>query len=368
MAKGQNLKLLALKPEQHFTEPPPRYTEAALVKELEEKGIGRPSTYATILSTIQDRGYVTKTGGKFTPSELGFVVNDLLVENFQEIFDTAYTARLEEKLDDIEEGRERWTAPLREFYQKFSRSLSYAEKHMPDIKRMERPTELSCDKCGKPMVIRWGKHGSFLGCTGYPECNYTRELTVDLPDLENAELTEQNQDEYCDNCGRPMVLKRGRFGQFLACSGYPDCKTTKRLDASGQKQPDVALEEKCPQCGRNLVIKHGRFGEFTSCSGYPECKYIKQNLIGMKCPEYKEGDLAEKRGRRGRSFFGCIRYPKCKFSAWQRPIPEACPQCGSAYLLQKALKSGNKLACPNEKCDYERPLESEVDAGEQVTA
>ncbi len=370
LTKGQTLKLLALKPEQHFTEPPPRYTEAALVKELEEKGIGRPSTYATILSTIQDRGYVTKTGGKFMPSELGFVVNDLLIENFQEIFDTAYTARLEEKLDDIEEGRERWTDTLSEFYQKFSRSLTYAEKHMTDIKRMERPTELSCDKCGKPMVIRWGKHGSFLGCTGYPECNYTRELTVDLPDLENAELTDQNQDEYCDNCGRPMVLKRGRFGQFLACSGYPDCKTTKRLDASGQKQPDVALEEKCPQCGRNLVVKHGRFGEFTSCSGYPECKYIKQNFVGVKCPECKIGELVEKRGRRGRSFYGCNQYPKCKFSVWQRPVPETCPQCGAPYLLQKMLKSGNKLVCSNEKCAYERPLEDEAaaKAGEEITA
>ncbi len=357
LASGQALKLLELKPEQHFTEPPPRYTEAALVKELEEKGIGRPSTYATILTTIQDRGYANKQGGKFIPTELGFVVNDLLVENFQEIFDTAYTAQLEEKLDEIEDGRERWTDTLKDFYKKFSRSLAYAERHMTDIKRMERPTELVCEKCGKPMVIRWGKHGSFLGCSGYPECTNTRELTVDLPDLDQAELTDQNQDEYCENCGRPMALKRGRFGQFLACTGYPECKTTRRLDASGQKQPDVQLTETCPQCGRNLVIKHGRYGEFTSCSGYPECKYIKQNFIGMKCPECGEGELIEKRSRRGKVFYGCNRYPKCKFSKWQRPVPEPCPECKAPYLIRKFSKAGSKLVCENEACSYERPLE-----------
>ena len=360
LREGQTLKLLELKPEQHFTEPPPRYTEAALVKDLEEKGIGRPSTYATILTTIQDRGYANKQGGKFIPTELGFVVNDLLVENFQEIFDTAYTARLEEKLDEIEDGRERWTDTLAEFYEKFSRNLAYAERHMQDIKRMERPTELICEKCAKPMVVRWGKHGSFLGCSGYPECTNTRELAVDLPDLDQAELTDQNQDEYCENCGRSMALKRGRFGQFLACTGYPECKTTRRLDASGQKQSDVALTENCPQCGRNLVIKHGRFGEFTSCSGYPECKYIKQNFIGMKCPDCGEGELIEKRSRRGKVFFGCNRYPKCKFSKWQRPIPEPCPECKAPYLIRKYSKSGSKLVCESEACSYERPVEDEA--------
>jgi DNA topoisomerase-1 len=363
MQQGQKLKLLQLKPEQHFTEPPPRYTEASLVKELEEKGIGRPSTYAAILGTIQDRGYVTKAGGRFTPTELGMVVSDLLVQNFQDIFDVQYTARMEEKLDEIEEGREKWTDAMQEFYGKFSRNLAYAEKHMLDVKRMEKPTELTCDKCGRPMVIRWGKHGSFLACSGYPECTNTRELTIDLPDLDNAELPDQTNDEYCENCGRPMALKRGRFGQFLACTGYPDCKTTRRLDQQ-HKQPDVQLEEKCPQCGRNLVIKHGRFGEFTACSGYPECKYIKQNLVeGMKCPDCGEGDIAEKRSRRGKVFYGCTRYPKCKFSLWQRPLPEACPSCGHPYLLQKWLKSGPVIACPNEKCEYERPADVAPQSG-----
>ena len=357
---GQTLKLLALKPEQHFTEPPPRYTEASLVKELEEKGIGRPSTYAAILSTIQERGYVTKTGGKFIPSELGMVVNDLLIENFQDIFDLQYTAKLEEELDEIGEGREKWTDAMREFYKKFSRNLAYAEKHMANIKRMERPTELVCDKCGKPMVVRWGKHGSFLACSGYPECTNTRELAVDLPDLENAEISPEANEEYCENCGRPMALKRGRFGQFMACTGYPECKTTRRLDGA-QKKPDVPLEETCPQCGKNLVLKYGRYGEFTACSGYPDCKYIKQNLVGVKCPECKIGDLAEKRSRRGKVFYGCARYPECKFSIWQKPIPEACPQCGNPYLVYKALKAGPVLACPKDDCDYQRPADAEAE-------
>ncbi len=356
LAAGQALKLLTLKPEQHFTEPPPRYTEASLVKELEEKGIGRPSTYAAILTTIQDRGYVTKTGGKFVPSELGMVVTDLLVENFRDIFDPLYTAKLEEELDEIEEGREKWTDAMQDFYKKFKRNMAYAEKHMANIKRMEKPTELVCEKCGKPMVVRWGKHGSFLACSGYPECTNTRELTVDLPDLESAEISPEENEEYCENCGRPMALKRGRFGQFMACTGYPECKTTRRLDQQ-QKQPDVALDEKCPQCGKSLVRKHGRYGEFVACSGYPDCKYIKQNLVGVKCPQCGEGDLAEKRSRRGKIFYGCNRYPKCDFSLWQRPIAEKCPQCGNPYLVYKALKAGPVYACGKEGCDYQRPAE-----------
>jgi len=358
LAPGQALKLLSVKSEQHFTEPPPRYTEASLVKELEEKGIGRPSTYATILSTIQDRGYVTKVGGKFHPTELGTVVNELLTKNFKDIFELQYTARMEEKLDEIEEGREKWTDTLADFYKRFSANLEYAEKHMQDYKRMETPTEHVCEKCGKPMVIRWGKHGSFLACSGYPECTNTREVALDLPDLDSAD-TSQEKEEFCENCGRPMVLKRGRFGQFWACTGYPDCKTTRRLDAQ-QKQPERKLEEACPQCGKNLVVKHGRFGEFTACSGYPECKYIKQNLVeGFKCPKCKIGDVAEKRSKRGKTFYSCTRYPDCDFSLWQRPVPEACPNCRFPYLVKKFLKAGPKLVCPNEGCGYEREAEAE---------
>jgi DNA topoisomerase I len=351
---GQRLTLRELKPEQHFTEPPPRYNEASLVKELEERGIGRPSTYATILSTIQERQYVTKTGGKFLPTEIGLVVTDLLVENFADIFDPQYTARLEEELDEIEEGKEKWTDALGEFYKKFEKDLRYAEKHMENIKRMEKPTEEKCERCGSPLVLKWGKHGSFFACSAYKKddpnsCTFTKENPINLPDLDTAEMPETAQEEYCENCGRVMVLKRGRFGQFMACTGYPDCKTTRRLDQA-KRVPDVPLEEICPQCGRNLILRHGRYGEFISCSGYPSCKYIKQNFIGVKCPECKEGDLVEKKARRrGNIFYGCSNYPKCEFTSAYKPVAEACPNCGSPYLLEKNLKAGAVLVCANNK-------------------
>ncbi len=359
---GQKLTLKSLKPEQHFTEPPPRYNEASLVKELEERGIGRPSTYATILSTIQERQYVTKIGGKFAPTEIGLVVTDLLVENFRDIFDVAYTAKLEEELDEVEDGKEKWTDALAEFYKRFSKDLKYAEKHMENIKRMEKPTDEKCERCGSPLVIKWGKHGSFYACSSYdkenPEsCTFTKENPINLPDLDSADMQETAQEEYCENCGRVMVLKRGRFGQFMACTGYPDCKTTRRLD-QGKRVPDIPLDEPCPNCGRNLMIRHGRYGEFTACSGYPECKYVKQNFIGVKCPLCKEGELVEKRARKGNTFYGCSNYPKCKFTAANKPIPEKCPSCGNDYLVEKYLKDGPVIACPNKECDYERPGEA----------
>ena len=386
LEEGQKLTLKELKPEQHFTEPPPRFNEASLVKELEERGIGRPSTYATILSTIQERQYVQKTpgrGGKFFPTEIGFVVTDLLVENFKDIFDPQYTARLEEDLDQIEDGGEKWTDALGDFYKKFEKDLSYAEKHMENIKRMEKPTDEKCERCGSPLVIKWGKHGSFFACSSYdkkdPEsCTFTKENPIDLPDLDSADLQETSQEEYCENCGRPMVLKRGRFGQFMACTGYPDCKTTRRLDQA-KKVPDIPLDEKCPACKtRNLVIRHGRFGEFTSCSGYPDCKYVKQNFIGVKWPKCKEGEIVEKKARRGNLFYGCGNYPNCDFTSAYKPVAETCPECGNPYLVEKNLKSGSVLACPNKKggeddapkrrkkkgaeeapavkCDYSRPI------------
>jgi DNA topoisomerase-1 len=357
---GQKLTLKALNPEQHFTEPPPRYNEASLVKELEERGIGRPSTYATILSTIQERQYVTKIGGKFAPTEIGLVVTDLLVDNFRDIFDVAYTARLEEELDEVEEGKEKWTDALAEFYKKFEKDLRYAEKHMENIKRMEKPTDEKCEQCGSPLVIKWGKHGSFYACSSYDKddpnsCKFTKENPINLPDLDSADMQETAQEEYCENCGRVMVLKRGRFGQFMACTGYPDCKTTRRLD-QGKRVPDIPLDEPCPNCGRNLMIRHGRYGEFTACSGYPECKYVKQNFIGVKCPLCKDGELVEKRARKGNTFYGCSNYPKCKFTSANKPIPEKCPSCGNEYLVEKSTKDGAVIACPNKECDYERAV------------
>ncbi len=359
---GQKLTLKELKPEQHFTEPPPRYNEASLVKELEERGIGRPSTYSAILSTILERQYVQKVGGKFSPTEIGLVVTDLLVENFPDIFDIQYTARLEEELDEIEEGKENWKHALGDFYKKFEKDLRYAQKHMENIKRMEKPTDEKCERCGSPLVIKWGKHGSFYACSSYdkenPEtCTFTKENPINLPDLDSADVQETTQEEYCENCGRVMVLKRGRFGQFMACTGYPDCKTTRRLD-QGKRVPDIPLEEMCPKCGtRNLMIRHGRYGEFTSCSGYPDCKYVKQNFIGVKCPLCKEGDLVEKKARKGNTFYGCGNYPACKFTAAHKPVAEKCPTCGSEYLVEKFLKAGPVIACPNKECDFERPGE-----------
>ena len=356
---GQKLTLKELKPEQHFTEPPPRYNEASLVKELEERGIGRPSTYAAILTTIQERQYVQKVGGKFSPTEIGLVVTDLLVENFRDIFDVQYTAHLEEELDQIEEGKETWQDTLADFYKKFLKDLKYAEKHMENIKRMEKPTDEKCERCGAPLVIKWGKHGSFYACSTYDKedkdtCTFTKENPINLPDLDSADVQETTQEEYCENCGRVMVLKRGRFGQFMACTGYPDCKTTRRLD-QGKKVPDIPLDELCPKCGRNMMIRHGRYGEFTTCSGYPECKYVKQNFIGVKCPDCKDGDLVEKRARKGNTFYGCGNYPNCKFTSAHKPIAEKCPACGSEYLVEKNLSISLTPPGLKGECDFERP-------------
>jgi DNA topoisomerase I len=349
VTQGEVLKFKAILPEQHFTEPPPRFTEATLVKELEADGVGRPSTYASILSTIQDREYVRKDGGKFTPTELGMVVTDLLLESFDDLFDTSYTARMEEELDEIEEGKLDWRTAMSDFYKRFEKDLEHAATHMTDIKRMERPTDFVCEKCGKPMVIKWGKHGSFIACTGYPDCTNTREIAE-----EGA--TEQDETVYCDNCGRPMVLKKGRFGQFLACSGYPDCKTTKQL-GEAQKPKDVPLDEDCPQCGGKLVKKYGRFGEFVACGNYPKCKYVKQKTIGVKCPNCSEGEIIERRSKRGKTFYGCNRYPECDFVAWGKPIAEKCPDCGGGYLIEKFLKSGAFAQCPNGECKFKKPLD-----------
>jgi DNA topoisomerase I len=487
VSEGEILRLEAVRPEQHFTEPPPRYNEATLVKRLEFDGVGRPSTYATILSTIQEREYVNKESGRFTPTELGMVVTDLLLESFDDIFDVKYTARMEEELDEIEEGKLDWRKAMGEFYTRFQKDLTHAEEHMTDIKRMEKPTDLICEKCGRPLVIKWGKHGSFIACTGYPDfsskniesdlekvkkdiavrqlralkkielglakfrarypergivwgttgefvvtptspkiskameaalkkfekeiaakqiedrgkielrlktlksrypqmkgfyelglqdtpegvtltvgrkeefCTYTRELTVDLPDLEGADLSDQGDEEMCENCGRPMVLKKGRFGTFFACSEYPDCKTTKQI--GGTQKKDVPLEEKCPNCDSNLVLKYGRFGEFTACSNYPTCKYVKQQTIGVKCPECSEGDIIERRSKKGKTFYGCNRYPDCTFVAWGKPVAEKCPECGSPYMVEKWLKSGAVWQCPNAECKHQQ----EVPVGTEMT-
>src|SRR5436309_2633205 len=273
LKQGEKLKLIDITPRQHFTEPPPRYTEALLVKALEEQGIGRPSTYATILTTIQDREYVTKDQGKFRPTELGTVVTEMLVKHFEDIFDVQYTARMEEELDEVEDGKMTWVQALDEFYKKFEKDLKKASKNMENLKAQEIPTDEVCEKCGSPMVKKWGQFGSFLACSAYPDCKNTKELALEEPPKEGQPADAEP--EPCENCGRPMALKRGRFGQFLACTGYPECKTTRKIAQGGRaaKKPDLISDETCPQCGKaKLAMKDGRFGEFIACSDYPKCK------------------------------------------------------------------------------------------------
>src|SRR6185437_14345222 len=428
---GQALNLKQLKPEQHFTEPPPRFNEASLVKELEERGIGRPSTYASIISTIQDREYAVKVppkgSGKFYPTELGQVVNDLLVKNFPYIFDPAYTANLEVELDAVEDGTEKWTDLLRAFYGYFQEELKVADKNMEDVKEMEQPTTEKCPECGAPLVLKWGKFGSFYACSAYDKkkpvtiassawekdskkaikkiedkldypvtvkttggtgvapaavtaknrkeleaglaevaasdrklvveqvsCKFTRENYEGKPNLQAAEAQgAEAEEEFCENCGRVMILRNGPFGQFMACPGYnedPPCKTIRKLTHKQQQKAPQPLDENCPKCGLQLVLRNGQYGEFVSCSGYPKCKYIKQNLVeGMKCPKCGDGDIAERKARRGNLFYGCTNYPKCDFTSNAKPVPEKCPECGSPYLLEKTRTTGTYLVCPNNR-------------------
>ena len=271
LAKGEALKLVSITPEQHFTQPPPRFTEASLVKELEEKGIGRPSTYAAILSTIQDRGYVEKEKTQLKPTELGFLVTDLLIIGFPKILDVEFTAHMEEELDKIEDGEADWRNIMNEFYGPFKESLDKAKKEMKNVKAEEVPTDLVCEKCGKPMVIKWGRKGNFLACTGYPECKNTKDFVKD----ETGKITAVEKTEEiagtCPKCASPMVIKSGRFGRFLACSKYPECKTTMA----------VTTGVPCPEegCGGTLVERRSKKGRvFYSCSNYPKCKHAVWEL------------------------------------------------------------------------------------------
>ncbi len=354
--KGEELKLNSLTPNQHFTEPPPRYTEATLVKALEEKGIGRPSTYASIMSVIQDREYVEKLEGKFRPTELGTIVNDLLIESFADLFNVQYTARMEEELDEVEDGKMAWTSALKGFYDKFTVDLKIAQLHMRDVKRQEIITEEICDKCGSKMAIKFGRFGQFLACTNYPECKNTRELAKP-PAATGEGAVEENPfaDETCEKCGKPMTLKRGRFGQFLACTGYPECKTTRKITKSGVAAAPVMLEELCPECGSQLAIRQGPFGEFTACSRYPDCKFIKRVTTGVPCHRAGcKGEILVKKSRRGKVFYGCSEYPNCDAVFWDKPVAEPCPQCNKPFQLEKyiAKKEETIRYCSEEECDY----------------
>jgi DNA topoisomerase-1 len=361
LEEGQPLTLKKLDTDQHFTQPPPRFSEASLVKELEENGIGRPSTYATIITTIETREYVEKREGRLWPTELGFVVTDLLIGHFADIINVEYTAAMEAELDEIEEGRDNSLNTLNQFWKKFEKDLKKAQAEMKDIKRLEEATDEVCDKCGSKMVIKWGRYGKFLACSGYPECKNTRQLAggegTDTP-----ELHEDVASATCPKDSEPMILKKGRFGPFLACSRYPECKETQRLvrGEGGKLQIEKLepIDEKCPECQSDLMWRRGRFGPFIACSNYPTCKYIKKKeakKIGLTCPECNEGEVVERKGRWGRSFYGCTRYPECKFTVYHKPLAEACPDCGRPYLLEKETKKEGKVVfCNNEECHYKR--------------
>ncbi len=362
VTQGETLALNKIDPEQHFTEPPPRFTEATLVKILEEKGIGRPSTYAAIMTTIQDREYVEKKEGRFHPTALGKTVNDVLIDGgFDDLFNETYTARMEQELDEIEEGKLKWTDALTEFYDKFKLDLAQFTKYSADVKTKETPTDEVCLKCNTPgMVQKLGRFGKYLKCL---ECGATRDAEpVAAPDGASSAETSGNgeaeEPEACELCGKQMQLKRGRFGPFYGCSGYPDCRNIRKISKSGQvSAPPEILEEKCPVDNAQLVKRQGRFGEFISCSNYPKCKYIKRETTGVACPRPGcKGEIIVKRSKRGKIFYGCAEYPKCEIVYWDKPVIEKCPQCGRPFLLEKTTKKGTTRRCANEDCGYKSDL------------
>ena len=359
--KGETLALNKITPEQHFTDPPPRFTEATLVKALEEKGIGRPSTYAAIMTTILAREYVEKLEGRFHPTELGKTVNDLLIEGgFADLFNETYTARMEEELDNVEEGKLKWTDALHEFYDKFSKDLVTFTEYTKRVKDEEIPTDEVCLKCEtKGMVRKRGRFGKYLKCL---KCEATRDAEPKAATNGGAQGTdsangsaEAAEPEVCELCDKPMQLKRGRFGPFLGCTGYPECRNIRKIAKSGVAAPaPVPLDEKCPVDDAQLVRRFGRFGEFISCSNYPKCKYIKQESTGVHCarPGCK-GDLVVKKSKRGKVFYGCAMYPNCDRVYWDKPVLEACPNCKAPFLLEKTTKKqGTFRHCANEECGY----------------
>ena len=317
LSEGQKLKLIKVASEQKFTQPPAQFSEATLVKALEENGIGRPSTYATILSTLTDREYGEKVEGRFRPTPLGRIVNRMLQGSFSDVINEGYTASLEGKLDQIEDGEIEWKKALSDFDEKFTKDLASAGETMPNIKREGVPLGENCPECGSPLVMRFGRFGPFAACTNYPTCKYTRN--IDQPSEENAATPEGAPEEIapCELCGKPMSLRRSRFGTFLGCTGYPECKNIRKTGpAPAPPKP-----------------------------------------TGVPCPECKQGEMVEKRSRRGKIFYSCSRYPDCKFALWNKPVIQDCPSCGATFLLEKTTKrAGTQLLCNTEGCDYKESL------------
>lgn len=324
LTEGEHLRLLQLTPNQHFTQPPPRFTQATLIKELEEKGIGRPSTYASIMETILNKEYVQEDEQRrLRPTPLGMLVTDLLVSSFPDILNVEFTAGMEEVLDKIEEGQEDWRRAIERFYRPFSADLKRADKEMRDVKGTGEPTEIACEECadGK-MMIRWGRNGEFLACSNYPECKSTRNFT------------------------------RDEHGQIIAL-----------------EKEQVLTDEACEKCGRPMQVRFGRYGKFLGCSGYPECTHIKKTgrpatSLDIPCPECQEGEIQQKWSRRGKVFYSCSRYPQCTFALWDRPVPEPCPQCQAPFVVEKTTKrAGTTRRCIRDECDYQEAVELEAAAG-----
>ncbi|MFB3894838.1 MAG: type I DNA topoisomerase [bacterium] len=326
----QVVDLVKLEPKQHFTEPPPRYNEATLVKELEEKGIGRPSTYATIIKTIQDRHYVEKVKGRFHPTKLGIVVNTLLVSHFPRIMNVSFTALMETELDKIEEGQMQWVQVLNDFYIPFSAALAEAQKTMRNVKQeLSTPTGEVCEKCGAEMVIKWGKRGSFMACSAFPKCKNAKPIVAPKPIVIPGAASVTSE---------PGV------------SGQPNVAGTSESQST----------EKCEKCGANMIVRTGRYGPFLACSNYPKCKNAKPIPIGI-CPEPGcGGQISSKRSRKGKIFYACSNYPKCKFASWDKPVFQKCPECGALYLVEKFNKTvGKYYQCI--KCEYRRVIEPVVE-------
>jgi DNA topoisomerase-1 len=356
LKEGSSLKLMELKPKQHFTQPPPRFTEASLIRELEEKGIGRPSTYASIMGVIQKKEYTKKEKGRFIPTELGMLVNDLLVANFPEVLNVAFTAQMEVKLDQVESGSQGWLQVIEEFYQRFHQAVERAQTEMTDVKRAGVPTDIDCEQCGKKMHIRWGKNGLFLSCSGYPDCKNSKNFARDSKGKIQA-ATEGEVKGKCELCNRDMVEKRGRFGTFLACTGYPECKNTRSLKEDRGEGKDKAVQytdEICDKCGGRFVVRNSRLGvPFLACEKYPRCRNTRSIGTGVACPQPTcEGELVERASKKGRRFYGCNRFPKCRFVSWSRPVDKECPKCGNPYILVRQSKGEEYLACPVKSCGY----------------
>jgi DNA topoisomerase-1 len=371
LREGETCQLLALKPERKQTQPPPRFNEASLVKFLEENGIGRPSTYAEILRKLEQREYVHKRDRRFIPTALGRTVLELLIPYFDDFFETGYTARMEEALDEVEEGKLSWTRALAQFDKTFTSDRNRALRDMVSGKAgiplgearsllsFQIAPELSekCPRCGKKLKLRMGKNGLFVACSGYPSCTFTENIpdpeedAVDVTDLEKTT---------CDECGSPMKVRQSRTGgTFLGCSAYPKCRNVINVHIAGGKaeaRPDEPTGQMCPESGHPLVRRHGRYGPYVACSGYPECKYKPPKPVqdtGVRCP--KDGGIIAQRRGRFRPFYGCVNYPNCDFTLSVRPIPETCPQCGNAYLLLRERKGGSVLACDRGECGFEKP-------------